>query len=95
MQIAFQRSSVNELDLLPMMVKRLTIMGSTLRPRTIEQKGAIAFDLKTHVWPLLTSNKVKVLIDSTFPLEEASKAHALMDSSQHIGKILLTTSHLE
>ena len=94
-QIAFQRSPVNELNLLPMMVNRLTITGSTLRPRTIDQKGAIAIELKTHVWPLLSSKKIKVLIDSTFPLEEASKAHALMDTSKHIGKILLTTAHLE
>jgi putative PIG3 family NAD(P)H quinone oxidoreductase len=94
-QIAFQRSPVNELNLLPMMVNRLTITGSTLRPRTIDQKGAIAIKLKTHVWPLLSSRKIKVLIDSTFPLEEASKAHALMDTSKHIGKILLTTAHLE
>ena len=94
-QIAFQRSFVNELNLLPMMVNRLTITGSTLRPRTIDQKGAIAIKLKTHVWPLLSSRKIKVLIDSTFPLEEASKAHALMDTSKHIGKILLTTAHLE
>ena len=94
-QIAFQRSPVNELNLLPMMVNRLTITGSTLRPRTIDQKGAIAIKLKTHVWPLLSSKKIKVLIDSTFPLEEASKAHALMDTSKHIGKILLTTAHLE
>ena len=94
-QIAFQRSPVNELNLLPMMVNRLTITGSTLRPRTIDQKGAIAIELKTHVWPLLSSKKIKVLIDSTFPLEEVSKAHALMDTSKHIGKILLTTAHLE
>jgi NADPH2:quinone reductase len=72
-----------------MMLKRLTLTGSTLRPRTVEQKGAIARQLKARVWPLLEAGTVRPLIFETFPLREAAKAHALMDSSRHIGKIML------
>jgi NADPH:quinone reductase len=88
-QIAFQKPSKIEFDFLPMMLKRLTITGSTLRPRTVEQKAAIASALHQHVWPLLEAGKVKPLIYKTFPLQEAAEAHALMDSSKHIGKIML------
>ncbi|WP_417728892.1 NAD(P)H-quinone oxidoreductase [Roseovarius sp.] len=88
-QIAFQKPSKMEFDFLPMMLKRLTLTGSTLRPRSVEQKAAIAQALHTHVWPLLESGKVKPLIYETFPLEKTCDAHALMDSSKHIGKIML------
>ncbi len=88
-QIAFQKPSKIEFDFLPMMLKRLTITGSTLRPRTVEQKGAIARALLGRVWPLLEAGTVRPVIHSTFPLEKASDAHALMDSSAHIGKIML------
>ena len=76
---------------MPLMLKRLTWTGSTLRPRSVEQKGAIARALEARVWPLLAAGKVKPLIHRTFPLAEAAEAHALMESSTHIGKIVLVT----
>lgn len=88
-QIAFQQPSKIEIDFLPMMLKRLTITGSTLRPRTVEQKAEIAAELREKVWPLIEAGKVKPLIHKTFPLGEAAAAHALMESSTHIGKIIL------
>ncbi|MDX1529281.1 MAG: NAD(P)H-quinone oxidoreductase [Gammaproteobacteria bacterium] len=89
-QIALQKGPKVEMNLLPVMLKRLTITGSTLRPRTVAQKAEIAASLKQKVWPLLRSGKVKPVIHATFPLEKAAEAHALMESSKHIGKILLT-----
>jgi putative PIG3 family NAD(P)H quinone oxidoreductase len=88
-QIAFLQPSKVELDCLPIMIKRLTYTGSTLRPRTVAQKAAIAKDLLQKVWPLLESGKVKPVIHATFPLRDARLAHELMESSKHIGKILL------
>lgn len=88
-QIAFQQPSKVEIDFLPMMLKRLTITGSTLRPRTVEQKAEIAAELRAKVWPLIEAGKVRPLIYKTFPLAEAAAAHALMETSTHIGKILL------
>lgn len=88
-QIAFMQGSRIELDTLPIMVKRLIFTGSTLRPRTIEQKAEIAKELYKQVWPLLESGQVKPVIYATFPLAEAKRAHDLMESSQHIGKIML------
>jgi putative PIG3 family NAD(P)H quinone oxidoreductase len=88
-QIAFQQPSKVEIDFLPMMLKRLTITGSTLRPRTVEQKAGIAAELREKVWPLIEAGKVKPLIHKTFPLTQAAAAHALMESSTHIGKIML------
>ena len=70
--------------------KRLTVTGSTLRPRSIEFKAAIAVALKEKVWPLLASGAIKPVIHSTFAAADAAKAHALMESNQHIGKIVLT-----
>ena len=74
-----------------MLRRRLTITGSTLRPRTVEEKGAIAEALRREVWPLLEAGRVKPVIYRTFPLDEAAAAHRLMESSEHIGKIVLTT----
>ena len=88
-QIAFLQESKVALDLLPIMLKRLIFTGSTLRPRTVAQKAAIAQDLLKHVWPLLESGKVKPVVHATFPLKDAKFAHALMESSTHIGKIML------
>ena len=73
------------------MLKRLTITGSTLRPRSAGFKAAIAANLKSKVWPLIESGKIKPVIHASFPLAEASQAHALMESGRHIGKIVLTT----
>jgi NADPH2:quinone reductase len=70
--------------------RRLTVTGSALRPRPVEFKGAIARNLREKVWPLIESGKIKPVIHETFPLAEASRAHALMESSAHIGKIVLT-----
>jgi NADPH2:quinone reductase len=72
------------------MAKRLTHTGSTLRPRTISEKAAIAKGIEERVWPLVAGGKIKPVIDSTYPLAKASEAHARMESSQHIGKIVLT-----
>ncbi len=88
-QIAFLEGSVVEFNFLPMMLKRLTITGSTLRPRTVAQKTAIAEALREKVWPLLEAGTVKPLIHATFPLAEAARAHAMMEESRHIGKIVL------
>ena len=89
-QIAFlQPSVVENFDFLKMLVLRLTLTGSTLRPRSVEEKGQIAADLRSHVWPLLESGEVKPVIFRTFPLEQAAAAHSLMESSAHIGKIML------
>jgi NADPH:quinone reductase-like Zn-dependent oxidoreductase len=70
--------------------RRLTITGSTLRPRPVAFKGAIAQALRERVWPLLASGQVRPVIHSTFAAVDAAKAHALMESNQHVGKIVLT-----
>jgi len=88
--IAWLKGSKMELDLMPVMLKRLTLTGSTLRARSVAFKGAIAENLKKDVWPMLESGRIKPLIHKTFPLAEAAEAHALMESSAHIGKIMLT-----
>ncbi len=89
--VAFLKSSRTEIDLMQVMRRRLTITGSTLRPRTTAEKGAIAAALEQHVWPLLTSGTVAPVVAATFPLAAAAEAHRLMESSRHIGKIVLTT----
>lgn len=90
-QIAFQQGSRAEVDLLPLMVKRLVLTGSTLRPRSVAEKASIADALRSQVWPLLAQGKCKPVLYRTFPLAEAAKAHTLMETSEHIGKIVLTT----
>ncbi|HHW79122.1 MAG TPA: NAD(P)H-quinone oxidoreductase [Xanthomonadaceae bacterium] len=87
--IAFLRGARVELNLAPVMMKRLTITGSTLRARPIEHKAPIAAALRKTVWPLLASGAIRPLIDRIFPLTEAAAAHALMESNRHIGKLLL------
>jgi putative PIG3 family NAD(P)H quinone oxidoreductase len=87
--IAFLHGSRVEVDLSQVMRKRLILTGSTLRPRSVEEKGAIARDLAARVWPLLHSGAVKPVLYRTFPLAEAAEAHRLMESSAHIGKIVL------
>jgi NADPH:quinone reductase len=87
--IAFLRGAQAEVNFTPLMLKRGTITGSTLRARTVEQKAAIAAPLKRVVWPLLDQGKVKPVIHRTFPLAQSSEAHRLMESSAHIGKIVL------
>ncbi|OZI28471.1 NAD(P)H-quinone oxidoreductase [Bordetella genomosp. 7] len=70
--------------------RRLTITGSTLRPRPVEFKGAIARSLRKHAWPLLEAGSIKPVVHATFPLEQASAAHAMMEAGENIGKIILT-----
>ena len=88
--IAFLRGAKTELDLSEIMRKRLQITGSTLRPRTVEFKGRVAQSLRERVWPLIEAGKIKPVLFKTFPLADASEAHKLMESSLHIGKIVLT-----
>ncbi|HSR73193.1 MAG TPA: NAD(P)H-quinone oxidoreductase [Kiloniellales bacterium] len=89
--IAFLGGSKVELDFLPVMLKRLTITGSTLRARSVEFKAEIARALHDKVWPLVEAGKVRPILHRTFPLAEAAEAHRLMESSTHIGKIVLET----
>jgi putative PIG3 family NAD(P)H quinone oxidoreductase len=88
--IAFLNGPKATLNFAAMMVKRLTLTGSTLRPRTILEKAAIAEALRARVWPLIEAGRVGPVMDRTFPLAEAAAAHARMESSAHIGKIVLT-----
>ncbi|MFL9881256.1 NAD(P)H-quinone oxidoreductase [Herbaspirillum rhizosphaerae] len=90
--IALLGGAKGQLDLSQILRRRLTVTGSTLRPRPVEFKAYIAAQLKERVWPLLASGKVKPVIYQTFPLEQAAQAHALMESSAHVGKIMLTVS---
>lgn len=87
--IAFLGGPKAEINFAPVMMKRLTITGSTLRPRTVAFKAEMAKALEAEVWPLLASGRVAPKMHATFPLAEASKAHALMESSAHMGKIAL------
>jgi NADPH:quinone reductase-like Zn-dependent oxidoreductase len=79
-----------EINLLTVMSKRLTLTGSTMRARTVAQKAAVAEAVRRNVWPLLSAGRVRPIIHETFPLAEASEAHRLMETSRHIGKIVLT-----
>jgi len=88
-QIAFLGGPKAETNFLPIMLKRLTHTGSTLRARSIEFKAQIASELQEKVWPLIESGQVKPVMDSTFALSETDKAHERMESSGHIGKIIL------
>jgi NADPH2:quinone reductase len=83
-------SKVENFDMTPIMVRRLTITGSTMRPRTTAQKGQIAAELREKVWPALDAGRCGPVIHAVFPLEQVVAAHKLMESSQHIGKIMLT-----
>ena len=89
-QIGIMEGSKITLDLLQMMVRRQTITGSTLRARSVADKAAIARLVQEKAWPLIEAGSIRTVIDRTFPLAEVAAAHRLMESSQHIGKILLT-----
>jgi len=89
-QIAFQRPPKATIDFRPILMKRLWHTGSGLRPRPVPDKAAIARAVEANVWPLIAAGKVKPVIYKTYPLREAAAAHALMETSQHIGKIVLT-----
>jgi NADPH:quinone reductase len=88
-QIAFLGGATAELNFAQVMVKRLTITGSTLRPQSNVAKAAIARSLETKIWPMLSDGTIAPVMDSTFPLAEAAIAHAKMETSKHIGKIVL------
>lgn len=90
--IGFMGGDTATIDFRRILGRRLTITGSTLRPRSVEEKGEIAAALRREVWPLLESGKVRPLIYRTFPLADAAAAHRLMESSEHVGKIVLTVS---
>jgi NADPH2:quinone reductase len=88
--IAFLRGPKTELDVNELMRRRLTLTGSTLRPRPVAFKGAIAARLRERIWPLLEAGKIKPVVYKTFKLDDAAAAHRLMESSAHIGKLVLT-----
>ena len=88
-QIAFLQGPKVELNFAEVMMRRLTITGSTLRPQSDLAKARIAADVERHVWPMIEGGRVRVVMDSEYPLVEASKAHARMEGSGHIGKIVL------
>ena len=88
-QIAFLEGPKVELNFAPIMTRRLTVTGATLRPQSDIAKSRIAEELRQHVWPLVESGKVKVMIDSEYPLDQAAEAHKRMESSQHVGKIVM------
>jgi putative PIG3 family NAD(P)H quinone oxidoreductase len=89
--IAALKGNKVELDIGKMMRKRAIITGTTLRPRSPVEKGQIAAELRAKVWPLIAKGRIKSVVYKTFPLAEASAAHRLMESSEHIGKIVLVT----
>jgi NADPH2:quinone reductase len=91
-QIGLIGGSRAEINLNAILQRRLTLTGSTLRARTVEEKGALAADVETHVWPLLASGKVAPIIHAVFPLEAAADAHRAIEAGDHIGKIVLTNT---
>lgn len=91
-QIALQHGPKSEVSLLKIMLKRLTVTGSTLRPRSVADKAAIAASLKTEIWPGFESGRLRPVIHAQFPLARADEAHRLMDSHEHIGKIILANN---
>jgi NADPH:quinone reductase-like Zn-dependent oxidoreductase len=86
---AFLQGPPAELNLMRLMLKRLTLTGSTLRARSNEEKARIASEVERVVWPWIEAGKVKPVIDSTFPLEQAEQAHQRLQSGAHAGKVLL------
>ncbi len=91
-QLAFALGSKVDINLMPVMLKRLTYTGSTLRTRSPAFKAKIAQELEANVWPLIESGKIKPVVHASFTLAEAARAHALMESGTHIGKIVLTVA---
>jgi putative PIG3 family NAD(P)H quinone oxidoreductase len=88
-QIAFLKGPLAQINLAPLMQRRLTLTGSTLRPRSIAEKGAIAAAVQAHVWPLFEAGTVRPVLHGTFPLAKAAEAHRVMEADTHIGKIVL------
>ena len=92
MQIAFLKGSKVEIDLMRLMMRRLTLTGSTLRAQTPESKARMALALEERIWPLVEAGTVKPVIDSTYALAEAAAAHKRIDDPAHVGKIVLKTT---
>ena len=88
-QIGLMGGAKAQLNLTPVLQKRLTITGSTLRPRTPAEKGRIARALEERVWPLLESGTVRPIVHATFPLDRAADAHRVLEESRHVGKVVL------
>jgi NADPH2:quinone reductase len=91
--IGFQGGDTATLNMTSVLMRRLTITGSTLRPRTVEYKAAVANALREKVWPLIESGQIRPVIYKSFPLSSAAQAHALMESGAHVGKIVLEVAH--
>jgi NADPH:quinone reductase len=89
-QIGLMGGAKAQINLDPILRRRLTVTGSTLRPRTVEEKGALARELEAHVWPLLEAGTVRPIVARTFPLEQAAEAHRLLEAGEVIGKLVLT-----
>ena len=87
--IAFLKGSTAEVNFMPVMLKRLTLTGSTLRPQSNDTKARIAHALADKVWPLIASGQIRPVVDATFPLAQAADAHRRMEASAHIGKLVL------
>ncbi len=87
--IAFQQGSTAEVNFMPVMLKRLTLTGSTLRPQSNDAKARIAAALADKVWPLIAAGSIRAVVNATFPLSQAADAHRLIESGTHIGKIVL------
>jgi NADPH:quinone reductase len=90
LQIGLIGGSKSQINLRPILQNRLTLTGSTLRPRTVEEKGAIARALEEHVWPLLARGEVRPVVHATYPLRDAASAHRALESGEVIGKVVLT-----
>ncbi len=89
-QIAVMGGARAQVNMVPILQRRLTVTGSALRPRSVQEKGAIARALREQVWPLLESRQVAPVVFQTFRLEDAAEAHRVMEAGQHIGKLVLT-----
>jgi NADPH:quinone reductase-like Zn-dependent oxidoreductase len=87
--IGRQRGGRGELDIMAVLRKRLTLTGSTLRTRSVAEKGALAREVRNHVWPLIASGAMKAQVHATFPLADAAAAHRMMEASTHVGKLVL------
>jgi NADPH2:quinone reductase len=91
LQIAFlQGSTVPDFDFMPIMHRRLTVTGSTLRPRTVEEKASIAAALRERIWPLLEAGQIKVVVHKIFEFSQVAEAHRLIERGEHAGKIVLS-----
>ncbi|HJR60051.1 MAG TPA: NAD(P)H-quinone oxidoreductase [Vicinamibacterales bacterium] len=91
-QVGLIGGSTSQIDLRPILQNRLTVTGSTLRPRTVEEKGSIARELEEKVWPLLARGDVRPIVHATFPLRQAAEAHRLLESGEVVGKVVLTVA---